>query len=106
MKTVRTLDQAKRDLQVIQDYVKLIEEYQPKNFVQQVVHTYILNGSIVKTAFLLNNQGYTVEQRAIKPNDVSAIIRSTPAKDDFLHKKIKSLYLKKIRSARKMYSGY
>lgn len=30
MKTFRTLDQAKKDLQEIQNYVNLIEEYIPK----------------------------------------------------------------------------
>ncbi|GGA35956.1 hypothetical protein [Psychrobacillus lasiicapitis] len=101
MKTFRTLEQSKKDLQEIQEYVALIEKYQPENFVQQVIHAYVIHGSIAKTAEVLNGLGYTIEQ-----GEVSASIKSTPVKGDLLHKKVKSLYLKKTRSSRRVAKSY
>ena len=95
MKNFRTLDQAKKDLQEIHQYVKLIENYQPQDFTQKVIYTYALVGSIVKTAETLNSQGYLVNKRTIEPQNITNIITSSPAKNDLLHKQIKQLYLKK-----------
>ncbi|MCM3358667.1 hypothetical protein [Psychrobacillus sp. MER TA 171] len=101
IKTFRTLDQAKKDLQEIHEYVELISNYNPQNIVQLVIQIYVMYGSIAKTAAILNSQGYTIEQV-----EVSAIIKSTPHKDDLLHKKVKSLYLKKTRSSRIVNKSY
>lgn len=100
MKTFRTLDQAKKDLQAIQQYVELIENYQPKDFIQQVIYTYALVGNVVKTAEILNNKGYSFNGQLIEPQDITAIITSKPSKNDLLHKQIKSLYMKKTRPSR------
>lgn len=101
VKSFRTLEQAKKDLQELQNYVSLIEEYQPKNFIQEVIRSYTIHGSIAKAAATLSNQGHLIEQE-----EVSNIIKSTPANDDFLHKKIKSLYLKKTRTTRRTTKSY
>lgn len=101
MKRFRTFDQAKKDLQEIQQYVELIENYQPQDFTQKVIYTYTLVGSIIKTAETLNTQGYLVNNRAIEPQDITDIITSSPAKNDLLHKQIKQLYLKKTLPTRK-----
>lgn len=97
MKTFRTLEQAKKDAQKLQNYIDLIEEYQPKNVIQEVIKIYAIHGSIAKTAAILSNQGHQIELE-----EVSNIIKSTPALDDLLHKKIKSLYLKKTRPSRRV----
>lgn len=101
MKTFRTYEQAKKDLQVIHNYVKLIEEYQQTNFLQTVIYTYALLGNIVKTAEELNKMGYRISNKEIKASDVTDIIKSKPAKNDELHDTIRSLYFKKTRAARK-----
>lgn len=106
MKNFRTLEQAKKDLQKIQEYVELIENYQPQNFTQTVIFTYALLGNIEKTADLLNNQNYSFDDRTIEPKDISHIITSSPTKDDLLHKQIRTLYLKKTRANRRTYKPY
>ena len=73
MKTFRTLEQAKKDLQELQDYVSIIEEYQPNNSIQEVIRIYAIHGSIAKVAAILSNQGHPIEQE-----EVSNIIKSTP----------------------------
>ena len=79
----------------------MIENYNPQNIVQLIIQTYVIHGSISKTAAILNRLGYSIEQ-----DEVSATIKSTPDKDDLLHKKVKSLYLKKTRSSRRVTKSY
>ncbi|HWL23352.1 MAG TPA: hypothetical protein VNR38_06320 [Ureibacillus sp.] len=101
MKNFRTLDQAKKDLKVIQDYVDLIENYQPKDFRQHVIYTYMQQGNLEKTANEMNKKGFKIADRYIEPEDIKTIIISNPPIDDLLHKKLKSLYLKKTRANRR-----
>lgn len=101
MRTFRTLDQAKKDLQVLQEYVQLIEDYKPQDFFQKVIYLYALEGNIAMVASILNNQGYSLDGRELEPNDISKIITSKPQKDDLLHKRIRTLYMKKTLPSRK-----
>lgn len=102
MRNFRTLEQAKKDLQIIQDYIDLIENYQPESLEQHTIYIYSLVGNVIKTAELLNHNGFRIDGRLIEPNEISELITSRPAKDDLLHKKIKSLYLKKTRANRRV----
>lgn len=108
MKNFRTLDQAKKDLKVIQDYVELIENYQPdeNDFREQVIYTYALEGSLKWTAQKLNDKGFDIDGHPIESIDITRVITSDPPKDDALHKKIKSLYLKKTRPHRRTYTPF
>lgn len=63
MKTFRTLEQAKKDLQVYLDYINLIEQYEPTNFVQHVIKEYAQEGNIIRTADILNRHGFRIEDR-------------------------------------------
>lgn len=100
MKNFRTLEQAKKDLQIYMDYIMLIEQYEPRNFVQRVIQEYAFQGNLVRTAEILNRRGLRIEDRAIEPQDIVKAITSTPDRTDTLHKEIRRLYLKKTRSSR------
>ncbi|AMW99769.1 hypothetical protein [Rummeliibacillus stabekisii] len=95
MKNFRTLDQAKKDLIVIKQYIDLVESYEPITNTQQIIHTYALLGSIQKTAELMSEIG-----NIISTEEVTTHITSRPAPDDLLHKLIKSLYRKRARKTR------
>ena len=100
MKNFRTLEQAKKDLQIYLDYIYLIEQYEPQNFVQRVIQEYAYQGNVVRTAEVLNRRGFRIEDRAIEPQDITQVITSTPDRADPLHKEIRRLYLKKTNSRR------
>ena len=104
MKNFRTLEQARGDLKAIQEYIELIENYQPHDFRQHVIHTYAHLGNVQRTAKVLNDKGFEIEGRPLEGKDISNIITSNPPKEDLLHRRIKSLYLKKTRANRR--SGY
>lgn len=100
MKSFRTLEQAKKDLQIYLDYINLIEQYKPTNFVQRVIKEYALEGNIIRTADILNRHGFRIKNRAIEPQDITQVIISIPDHDDAIHKEIRQLYLKKTNSKR------
>lgn len=95
LKNFRTLDQAKKDLSVIKQYIDLVESYEPINFTQQIIHTYALLGSIQKTAEAISESG-----NIITAEEVTTYITSKAAPEDILHKLIKSLYRKRTRKNR------
>lgn len=101
LKSFRTLEQAKKDRDILQRYIELIESYQPKTIEQHVIHEYALQGSLGKTSIYLNNQGLTYQNESFQPDVVRAILISTPSPQDVLHKEIRTLYLKKTRPARR-----
>ena len=105
MKNFRTLAQTKKDIETLQKqinqnkrYISLVENYKPKTFTQHVIHEYACEGNLVRTAENLNKLGHTIDGRTIESQDISTIIQSKPDHDDFLHKEVRRLYLKKIRS--------
>ena len=100
MKNFRTLEQAKKDLQVYMDYIYLIEQYEPKNFVQRVIQEYAYQGNVVRTAETLNRRGFRIEDRIIEPQYITQAITSRPDRADSLHKEIRRLYLKKTKNSR------
>ncbi|MFD1708923.1 hypothetical protein ACFSCZ_19860 [Siminovitchia sediminis] len=104
LKNFRTLAQAKKDRDILQEYVNLIEHYQPKTFEQYVVFEYALQGSIEKTALNLNQRGNFFEIKPITADIVKQALTSTPNKGDDLHKWIRSLYLKRTRPNRRKQS--
>lgn len=100
MKNFRTLAQAKKDMQVYLDYIDLIEQYEPQNFVQHVIKEYALEGNLIRTASNLNRNNFQIENRAIEPHDITQAILSKPAPNDTLHKEIRRLYMKKTHTKR------
>ena len=107
MKNFRTLAQAKKDIETLQkqieqikQYIALIENYNPQTFTQHVIHEYALDRNLKRTAENLNQLGLQIDGRSIESKDISAIIKSLPDPNDLLHKEVRRLYLKKVRSTR------
>ena len=112
IKNFRTLAQTKKDIETLQkqikihqQYISLIENYQPKNFTQHVIREYAHEGNIARTAEILNRRGYDIEGQVIEAVDISTVIKSKPAANDLLHKEVRRLYRKKTRCSNrpKMY---
>ena len=103
MKNFRTLAQAKKDIETLQkqieqnqQYISLIENYNPQTFTQRVIYEYVLDGNLIRTAEVLNNLGLQIDGRSIESKDISAIIKSRPDPNDLLHKEVRRLFLKKL----------
>ena len=101
MRTFRTLAQAEKDRDKLQDYINLIEHYQPKTLTQYVVFEYALQGNLQKVTDNLNGRGIHPDGELLTSETVKELLLSTPQKEDELHKRVRSLYLIRTRPARR-----
>lgn len=101
LKNFKTLEQAKKDRDLLQLYIDLIEGYEPKTLAQKAILAYAMKGSLEKAAQSLNQQGVTYNGESIDAGVVTELVRSKPVSGDLLHKTIRSLYHKRTRPARR-----
>ena len=104
MKNLKTVDQAKKEIEILQGFVDLVESFRPETLEEQIIKEYAYIGSIEKVAIKVNEMGYLYDGRAFEKEDISNIIKSKPTND--LHKLIKSGYLKKTRHSRRKIPKY
>jgi hypothetical protein len=83
-----TLDKAKAEIKRLQDYVNLVEAYQPSNLEEEIVKEYATKSSIPEVSKKLN----------VSYEKVVEVIRSK-GKDE-LHKIVRSGYMKKTKPHR------
>lgn len=98
MTKFQTVQQSKKQIVKMQEFVDLVEAYQPETLEQQIIKEYAHSGSIVKVAEKVNSLGYSIEGRPYEGADISAVIRGKGNSD--LHKVIRSGYLLKTRHSR------
>ena len=98
MKTLKTVEGAKKEIRELQRYVFLVENYKATTLEEKIIKEYAHLGSIAKVAASINQE---LAFGAIDSTYVSNVIKSKP-KDD-LHKLIKTYYLIKTRPARRKY---
>ncbi|WP_419955959.1 hypothetical protein ACN6MT_11460 [Neobacillus niacini] len=83
-----TLERAKKEINMLQAYVKLVESYQPTTIEQEIVKEYAIKNSIPKVCEKLN----------VSHDKVVDVISSL-GKDE-LHKIVRSGYMKKTKHTR------
>ncbi|WP_432356067.1 hypothetical protein [Sporosarcina sp. A2] len=106
MKNFRTLKEAKRDRDELQDYINLVELYKPKVPRQHVVFQYALHGSINKASDSLNVLKVDLDGEPFTPENTKTLLLTTPSKEDELHKTVRRLFLKRGRTSRRKINSY
>lgn len=96
MKNIKTVDAAKKEIQVLEDFVSLVENYQATTLGQKIVKAYAYSGSIAKVVSYINNE---FGPDTIDKTYVTDLLKSKP--QDELHKHMKANYLTKTRHTRK-----
>lgn len=97
MKRLKTVEGTKKEIKRLQDFVRLVENYDASTIEKKVIKEYAYLGSIEKVASKMNKEhGLTIDSTY-----VSQFIKSKP--QDELHKLIKSHYLLKTRPSRRPY---
>lgn len=76
------VEEAKKQIKELKQYIQLIQSYQPETFEQEANYLYVQLESVSKVADELNKKGYKVGNRKVISKDVSDIIRSKPVIDD------------------------
>lgn len=103
MKNFRTLAQAKLDLREYANYIRLIEEYEPKTLTQHAIYIYAREGNLTRTAEKLNQMKLHNDKQPLEGKDIKAMLLSKPVPDDLLHKEIRRLYKRKVAPPPKRY---
>ncbi|MFS0577318.1 hypothetical protein AB1K83_17010 [Sporosarcina sp. 179-K 3D1 HS] len=81
MKNLKTVDQAKKEIEILQGFVDLVESFQPKTLEEQIIKEYAYIGSIEKVAIKVNEMGYSNDGKAFEKEDISNIIKGKPTND-------------------------
>lgn len=88
MHSLITVDKARKEIEWLQNYIELVENYQADTIEKLILKEYAYLGSAQKVAKELNSRNVKINNRDVLYQDVTAIIKSK-ATDD-LHKIIKS----------------
>ncbi|MED4973664.1 hypothetical protein E5Z46_06100 [Geobacillus kaustophilus NBRC 102445] len=86
------VEEAKKRIEYLQDYIRMIESYTPTTMEEEAVYLYVQLESVTKVVQELNRKGYRIGKRKLTTVDVSNIIRSKPK--DEMHELAKQLFTK------------
>lgn len=100
MKSFKTLEQAKKEIEILQHYVELVEKAPSKTLKEFVVKEYALQGNLSKVAGQANLLFPLPNGELHRASDIAAII-TEKGHEAPLDKLIRSCYLMKTRHARK-----
>lgn len=98
MKRHPNVAEAKQQIQELQTFVQMAEDYKPQNLRQQVIKAYAFTFSIKKVAEALNSERAD-HLAKIESSFVSETIRTRPSNDP-LHALIRKIYLDKTKHIR------
>ncbi|KAA0941644.1 hypothetical protein FQ087_21055 [Sporosarcina sp. ANT_H38] len=105
MKNLKTVDQARKEIKILQGFINLVESIQPQTLEEQIIKEYAYIGSVEKVAIKVSELGYLKSDgQPFEKEDISNIIKGKPTND--LHKLIKTGFLKKTRHTRRKIEKY
>lgn len=93
-----TVDEAKEEIKKLEEYIGLIEGYEPETFEQYAIKLYVLHENVAKVANMLNELGFRMIRRKVIGRDVSNIIRAKPT--DELHQLAAKMFKQNKRLVR------
>lgn len=73
-----SIDEAKEKIAELEQFIQLVEQYEPVTFEQHVVHLYVIHENVTTVMGLLNEHGYRIGKRKIVTTDISDILRARP----------------------------
>lgn len=95
-----TLDQAKIEMESLNEFIELVENYEVKNIEDWIIKNYAMTNSIsgvIKNSLSVEDNNQIATQ--LSRDFILNVIKSKPK--DKLHKIVRSAYFKKIRKPRK-----
>ena len=89
-----SIDEAKEQIERLQQFIELVEAYYPETLEQHVIKLYIIHENVTTVMKLVNDMGFRIGNRKLVTTDVSDVLRAKPM--DELHE-IASKFYKKNR---------
>lgn len=99
MKRLKTLESTKKDLEELQAYIHLVENYSTDTLEKKIIKAYACTNSLPKVLVEVNAYLEANASPLIDHSHITNIIKSPPI--DELHKLIRNNYLIKTKSRRK-----
>lgn len=93
-----TVDEARNEIEKLEQYIKLVEGYEPETLEQHAIKLYVLHEHVANVAIMLNELGYRIGKRKVIGKDVSDIIRAKPT--DELHQLASKMFKQNKRLVR------
>lgn len=94
-KKLITYDKAKSEIERLQAYVEMIEEYQINNLEDWVIYNYAITNSMKKVVEKVAGENVIIDGRPIESTDVSEILKSKPKTE--LHRILRLGYRQRIK---------
>lgn len=99
MKLLPTIEKAKKEIEKLEAYITLVENYKEDTLEQKILKTYAYTGSIQKVKAEINTLRANENLPPVDSADISNVINSKS--NDQLHKMLKTNYLRKTKGKRK-----
>lgn len=99
MKYFSTVERAKEEIKILNDFVSLAENYEVYSLEQQIIKLYAFKGSIREVSTIINSERSNIGQPELDISFISNTIQSKA--QDPLHRLVKANYLKKTKHFRK-----
>lgn len=84
------IEEAKKQIKELEDYIELVEGYDPTNMTEEAIKLYALYENVTKVTTLLNEMGYREGSRKLVTTDVSKILKGKPV--DELHELVHKMF--------------
>lgn len=99
-----TYDRAKRELERLNRFVSLVDEYPSNTLEQWIIKEYAITNSLVEVARRANDKGFRINGDVeIDRDHVVIVVDSKPKSDDELHKLLRNGYKAKSKAIKNRY---
>ncbi len=98
MKRFLTVEEAKKEINHLKLFVRLVEGYEANTLEQKILKAYAYSGTIKGAAELINNEFKKSGLPLIESSYITEVIRKRPS--DPLHRIVRTAYLTKTRHSR------
>ncbi|MER2190636.1 MAG: hypothetical protein ABS951_06710 [Solibacillus sp.] len=78
-----SIDEAKEKIEELEQFIQLVDQYEPVTFEQQVVYLYVIHENVTTVMGIVNERGYRIGKRKVLTTDISNILRARPT--DAMH---------------------
>ncbi|MER2107444.1 MAG: hypothetical protein ABS949_10945 [Solibacillus sp.] len=76
-----SIDEAKEKIEELEQFIQLVDQYEPVTFEQQVVYLYVIHENVTTVMGIVNERGYRIGKRKVLTTDISNILRARPFDD-------------------------
>lgn len=98
MRTLPTVEKAKNEINQLQEFVFLAENYEEDTLTKQIIKRYAFTSSVAKVVSQLNEERAAERLLPIEPAYVKEVIQSKPT--DRLHQLVRTQYRQRTRHLR------